>query len=339
MNPPPTSDQKKMLHQARRAKLAQIWVSGSRRLSSEEKAEIADIIGGEPPPPAPEPSLPEPGFTLRDGAPLPRKLRGFYKLAYRDYAPIYQLSAKHGERTIKRWVSIGRHAAPPEPPPLDDPPAMAAWWRRHSTERPPPVLLDYETAAPTSSAPSQEAPPQPPSASAPPPPEAPTANRMTASVNLAELGLEEGELVQQMRAIVKGNYAQVDAALKAEDQDAYRRWFPIYTDSAEALRKLEKEYRESAKASGAMLSRSQVISELAQLLEALRLMREAMPQKILAELSKRAEGRRRRVLRMIEPDLVTAILAVRAREADILTTIDLLRSPAAARETFALEAA
>lgn len=287
-----------------------------------------------------EPSPPAPaGFTLVPGAPLPSKLRGFYQLPYRDYAPIYQLSAKHGERTIKRWVSIGRHAATPEPPPLDAPAAMAAWWRRHSTERPPQVLLDYECAAPPPPTPVHEAPPASPADPGNRPAAAGEPAERAASITLAHLDLAEGEVVRQMRAIVKGNYQRVETALAEGKSDEYKKWFPVYAESAESLRKLEKEYRESAKASGAMLSRSQVISELAQLLEALRLMREAMPQKILAELSKRAEGRRRRVLRMIEPDLVTAILAVRAREADILTTIDLLRSPAAAREAFALEAA
>lgn len=327
---------------ARRDALTLKLAKGGGRSTQALEADIALLKDRLAPAPAPE-LLPPPArsLTLEPGAPLPRKLRDFYKLPHKGYIAIYQLSPKHGDRTIKRWVQIGRYATPPEPPPLDDPPAMAAWWRRHSTERPPPVLLDYESAAPTPPMPVHEAPPAPMGPQNASEKGASRAAEAPASDPVTLSGIDPGSERSVLRAAeVETVYHELHVkALQAGKLDEARKWRGEYEGAAELTNKLRRQDREERKAIGELISRGPVIAELSQLLEALRLMREAMPQKITAELSKRADGRVRRVLKLIEPSLVEAILAVRAREADILTTIELLRSPAAARTAFALEAA
>lgn len=274
-------------------------------------------------------SSPARGFILEPGAPLPAKLKDYYLHPLRDYEPVYD----RGERAIKRWVSTGRHAKPPAPPPLDDPPRMAAWWRRHmGGMNPPEKLLDYERTAP------------------PPAPEA--SSRQSAAstlgtdekprgkvIDLSEMFLGVDEEIRQCESLVAGHFARLEAASAAGDDDGVRRWTPIWQAGAEQLRKTRNAVIELKKKNGDLLPRAQLVTEIAQLLEALRLMRIAMADKILAELSKRATGRMRRVLRLLEPLLRESVAAVRSREDDILRNIEGLGSPRAAESAFALVAA
>jgi hypothetical protein len=328
MDAPPTPDQKELLRQARRAGLMQIWAKGSRRLSADERAEIADLIGEEQKPA---------GFALEPGAPLPAKLRNYYRFTYAEYAtgengaPNFR-NAKDG-RTVKRWVSCGRNSTPHDLPPLDDPPAMAAWFRRAFPKEPvPAALLDYERAAPTNPRPAHE----PPRAM----PDAPAAGAasMTA-IDFAAIDPEADAAVRRAAIIEEANGRRVQEASALGNSDDYRRWFPIWQESANLLRQLAKEDREARKASGALLDRARVLAELSQLLEALRIMRETMEAKIVSELSRDESKRIRRIVRLLEAPLRAAIAKVRAAESAIFQNLESLTSPAAAQAAFALDVA
>lgn len=251
--------------------------------------------------------------------------RAKYAKGLKDYEPLYDT----GERAIKRWVKTGREANPPELPPLDQPELMAAWWRRHMAQRVPAKLLALERVADLGSAevvePSAE---QTVGASGP----AGEDKNQVTPINLQNMEMDEGEAVRQARGIAKANYKHVEEATGSGKHDDYRRWFPIWAESAELMRKLEKEDRDARKASGSLISRSAVLGELGQLLEALRLMREAMPARVVARLGQSDDRRLRRVLRLIDGPLRDAIAAVRDSESAIFQNLESMQSPGAVSE-------
>lgn len=168
------------------------------------------------------------------------------------------------------------------------------------------------------------APPADPESAVPPTPGAVAG----ASLDLTAIGVGEGEAVRQARQIVAANFTKLTEAYAAQppDVDGVTSWQVRWEKSVEALRKQERDDRDAQKARGHLVSRPEVEAELAQMLEALRLMREAMPDKIIAQLSIRAADRLRRILRLLEPDLRDAILTVRARESDLLLNLATLGS-------------
>lgn len=66
--------------------------------------------------------------------------RGEYLLLYRDYAARF----KSSERTVKRWVKIGRENG--SHCPLDSPQEMVGWWEKNMTQRVPAEI--WEAAGP-----------------------------------------------------------------------------------------------------------------------------------------------------------------------------------------------
>ena len=110
-------------------------------------------------------------------------------------------------------------------------------------------------------------------------------------------------------------------------------WFPIWQTSANLLRQLTKEDREARKSSGTLLSRSAVIAELSQLVEALRIMMESMPAKILAELQRSSSKRIRRITRLLAEPLKEAT------QRAVFQNLECLTSPESAQETLKLNAA
>lgn len=160
-------------------------------------------------------------------------------------------------------------------------------------------------------------------------------------MSLAEGEMGEGDAVRQARQIVSMCYGKWVAAMESEppNLDGAQLWQVRWEKSVEALRKQERDDRDARKQAGELLPKGQLLSEAAQLLEALRLAHGAMGAKIIAELGKRAEGRIRRVLVLIEPALLSSIETVRAREAELFQSIDSFRSPEQAREAFTLQAA
>jgi hypothetical protein len=293
-----------------------------------------------PPPPPASPDSPDAAFTLDPSAPLPAKLRNFYRFTYVQYAtgtdgaPNYRNSADGC--TVKRWVSRGRKSDPIDLPPLDTPAHMAAWFRRvFPRETVPVVLLEYETSAPAPAAVSTT--PGPAASSQTSVSQNPDPSRIT-PISLDGLQMGEGEQVRQARVIAKANYNRVEEASGGGKSDEYRRWFPVWCESLELLRKLEKEDREARKAAGNLIDRSPVLAELAQLVEALRIMHEGMPARIIAEMEKAGDTRHRRVLRMLKPVLIESLKKVRASEASLFLNLESLNSTEDVKEKFAVAA-
>jgi hypothetical protein len=105
------------------------------------------------------------------------------------------------------------------------------------------------------------------------------------------------------------------------------------------LRQMAKEDREARKASGALVDRGRVLAELSQLIEALRIMREGMPDKIGVELSKCECKRLRRVVRLLLAPLKLAVAKVRESEDTLFQSLESLTSTNALRDMLKLEAA
>lgn len=247
-------------------------------------------------------------FTLDGSAMLPKKVK--FKRPLAEYEGTYGVS----ERTLKRWVSSGRHSRPVDLPPIDEPGKMATWYRRvYPKEHVPEKLLELET--------------QKPAAEPVPEPEKPPVPQMS-SVDLESVTLDEGEQVLQARRIMKANYQRVAEASEQADLDGYRKWFPIWQDSANALRQLVRADNDERKLRGDYVKRAEIESELAQLSEALRIMHDNMPRRIMAELEKSADRKLRRVLRLLGPEIRRAVEKVRGAEIAMFRGIDLLSGPA-----------
>lgn len=160
-------------------------------------------------------------------------------------------------------------------------------------------------------------------------------------MSLADGEMGEGEAVRQARQIVAMCYGKLADAMNAAtpDLDAAHLWQVRWEKSVEALRKQERDDRDARKQAGELLPKGQLLSEAAQMLEALRLAHGSMGAKIIAELGKRAEGRLRRVLVLIEPALLNSIETVRRREAELLASMEAFRSREQASDAFTLRAA
>lgn len=62
-----------------------------------------------------------------------------YSHPYRHYAEVFGIP----ERSIKRWVALGKKSQPPDLPPFDSPSELPAWWNRHSSQQIPARLLQF----------------------------------------------------------------------------------------------------------------------------------------------------------------------------------------------------
>jgi hypothetical protein len=296
-----------------------------------------------------DPQPPSLSFASDGSAPLRTKLRNYYKHPLKEYASVFGLSEKNGERTIKRWVSAGRHATPPAPPPLDEPWRMATWWHEHMDGDPSQLLRDLESQAPH--IPEPEAVPSipasersSPSASVPEDPTVPATPTppqpiLSVSMNLNELALDDDEQVRQMAALVQACWLNLLQATEARDFGNIKRWRAEYHESAQALDRTKKWASERKKADREWLPTGPILAEISQLIESMRIARSIMDVKIIAELERQLEGRPRRILRILQPHLSAAIQKVRAREDDLLCNIDSLRSANEVKDAFVLVAA
>jgi hypothetical protein len=75
-----------------------------------------------------------------DGAGKSRARAVRYKLHLAEYAVRFGLPSKNAERTLKRWVAVGREKSPADLPPFDEPQLLAGWWRRNMKWRVPPWM-------------------------------------------------------------------------------------------------------------------------------------------------------------------------------------------------------
>ncbi len=253
-------------------------------------------------------------FTLETAAPLPARIRHAQPLSH--YAKLYNRS----ERRVKEWVSRGRHSNPPDLPPLDDPPRMAAWWRRVIDKYPPDEMLAVESAEPADSKPETRN-LATVNASA-----SPDESSMTA-MDLGSLELAEGEQVKQARSLVQATHLQLVAATEGKSPDAFRRWLPLWTDATEALRRLVKADAEEKKMRGEYVSRPSVLAEISQLMESLRIMRERMADKVIAQLARSDIPKLAEILPLITAPLRDAINEVRAVENSLFQSLETLRGP------------
>lgn len=302
--------------------LLEIWKIAPDRLTPQEIESIRHLIPAEQ-------------FALSGRAPLPAKLTNYYKKIYADYCELYALEKKNGDRTIKRWVSEGRACDPPALPPLDEPRKMAAWWRRlKGNRKPPAIMLDYErdasllpeeyrtadekSAAANTGASSQEN------------KTVINPENVITAIDLGAMDLTEGEALRQARALAKANYDRVAAASAAGDGAQYSRWIDPWKESVVVLSRLEKQNLATLKALGELISRTDTLAELAQLIETLRVMHEMMPGRILDELAKSDSRRHRRIHRLLLPALTAAVHKVREGELALLRHVESLTPDAAA---------
>jgi hypothetical protein len=121
----PAPDQRELLRQARRASLMKVWATGSRRLSAEERAEIADLIN-EPAPAEAPPLEPRAEADTNPEATADK---------VRHWSELYGTS----RRPLFKWIAIGREKH--DPCPLDHPERMPMWWAMHMKHRVPQKIL------------------------------------------------------------------------------------------------------------------------------------------------------------------------------------------------------
>lgn len=161
-----------------------------------------------------------------------------YPLAYCEYSEKYSA----GERTIKRWVKLGRKAG--QPPPLDAPEEMAAWWGKVMRQRVPDRILALAAARPAPSV----APAPAPAGTPPPDPEG------DAPPDVADLGLE-ASVRRLQRLEYDANQRLVRAIETNEDiEGAQRRWERV----VELLRKAESSLIQVRQERGDMVPKAEV---------------------------------------------------------------------------------
>lgn len=305
--------------EARVASLVQKWVAGGE-LTPEQRAEVLEA---------------HPDFDFGPVSSSSDSTNEHVSVAEHisaEQIAEWQRTYDTKRRQIYRWLKIGRQKK--DPCPLSDPGAMPKWWARNMKHVAPEKLalaaakvaivenLEKNLGAETGAA------------------DAPSHGAgMVMNLNVGEMG--EGEAVRQARQIVAMCYGKLAEAMNAEPPDlaAAQLWQVRWEKSVEALRKQERDDREARKQAGELLPKGQLLTEAAQLLEALRLAHGSMGVKIIAELGKKAEGRKRRVLQLIEPDLISAIETVRCREAELFASLETFGSRTAVGEAFALQAA
>ena len=227
-------------------------------------------------------------FSLHGAPPLPAKLLGYYQHRLKHYAAVYGYDPESGERTIKRFTSIGRNTVPHDLPPLDEPARMPAWWRSHHPGREVPTGIRRAAAAVVVNAePQQTPPPTPePSIPAPPAPTLPPAPREATPPAVESDRLDFPAQVGELRKIVTEQLQQLRAASaevapenltdsveraewarsKGERVEAAQR---NYKSSLDMLRKAENDLVEWQKSHEELKPTAQVATEVGRIVGAI----------------------------------------------------------------------
>ena len=233
----------------RRYALLEKWSQG-KRLSKSEFEEIRDLI----------PTIGEIRQSGNDETAPNAQLVAHYQKAVPDYEKVYGA----GERTLKRWIAIGRAANPPELPPLDSPQEMPAWWSRHMKHRVPNKLI-FASKAAMAGLPAYR-----PSESA--------------AIDISALETAAGDAVRQARGYLAAADRHLTEAYASGDdariEMCQRRWLK----ALDANRKAEFAANEDAKIKGEWVPLAEVIRDVGQLLEVMKQMRRAARRRILAAL-------------------------------------------------------
>jgi hypothetical protein len=293
MKQSPAPDQRDLLKQARRTSLMKVWATGSRRLSADEKAEIADLIA------------PEAGATSQDSSPEPPSLMTEPSSPELTTAQLDELAAAYEikRRQLYRYITLGVETN--DPCPLADAGLFVLWWQRRMKHRVPPAIL--AAAARQKAA---EAPPQAAAVgTAPQIPGAPSAADNVprgVSVNLSESNLEEGEEVRQARQLLSGVFTKLEKAYALGDDDQIRMWQPRWEKASTAFAKSKAADDADRKRRGLLVNRADVQADIDEAIDMLKMMRESMDRRVREKLPD------------IDPSLLAriseAILEVRAKE-------------------------
>jgi hypothetical protein len=179
------------------------------------------------------------------------------------YAEIYRRSA----RQLKRWVKAGRYAKPPEFPPLDSPEKMLAWWNRMLTagqlkQKPPAVLEQFAIDAVKDK----------------------TSAAGLGSITVSKLTVEEGAELKQARQFLAATATQLSDAYEKGDDASIGRVQNRWKQALDAVRLASEHDRRSAIASGDLLSKHEIVSELSILIETVRNMQRTMSRRIRSRL-------------------------------------------------------
>lgn len=220
------------MRDARRTALLAKWSAGVR-LRSDERADIADLIGDTPPAPvspagslAPQVLPSAPAFALEATPAEAASSRSGCKHPLIPGTP-YETTFAVSVRQIKRWRSAGSARQPASYPPLDEPWRVAAWYRVVMQRRVPARLLELEEAGPPTPEPEKTASAPTPSA---PSLEANAALPLTASVPLPGRQSFPAALPTSVPGLSTGYAATLDRLSQAEAIAAQR-----YADAAASM--------------------------------------------------------------------------------------------------------
>jgi hypothetical protein len=187
-------------------------------------------------------------FSLSaDGGPRIAGSRVKYPRDLEHYAGVYG----HDVRTVKRWVSIGKAAAPMDLPPLHNPSKMPAWWQRRMQHQVPTVVL--QAASSTAAA----APSRAVESVAPAAPAAPLGDRDFSDVETLDL---IGN-VEQLRRTVAVAKRLLDEALQGRDEGLITSRQRSYERAFDLLRKCEADVLDYKKRTETLVERSAVRAE------------------------------------------------------------------------------
>lgn len=238
------------------------------------------------------------GFALRGEEERGPRVTGS-KVKYPRTLAEYAAEWGCDERTLKRFVKLGRTAEPMDLPPFHQVEKLASWYARYHKNRVPDWILRLgakaETAAPASAV-------------------VPTGE----VIDLREVDLEEGEAVKQARRLVGAAYEALERAYKGigGNVDLLQ---AKYFKALEGLRKVEASEREWAKKRGEWILRAKVERDIATATEMLRQMRESMRRRVL-ELCASLSAEQRE-------EVGAAILRVREQEDRVFRGLESLKKP------------
>lgn len=222
-----------------------------------------------------------------------------YKRPLAEYARAFETT----DRAIKRWIRVGKEKG--ELPPLDDPRAtILSWWPFAMTHRAPARLLAIADRYPSHPAHDAD--------------QSFNQEKKTATVRPVE-EMAAPEILTDLRAKVAFANRAFELAIEADPPDDAKllRAERLYSNLVELWHKVEIKIQEIKKQAGQLVDRYEVLTQYAADWRTLRDMRESMPRKIVAQLERSQQKKMSRILRLLLPELRTAIDQVRASEEEI----------------------
>ena len=322
----PSQEELETMRDARTASLIRRWLGG-KKLTDEEKIEVSQragisldilILG---------PSAPGAKEAVQRAQNTRKHVK--YKKKLTEYCDTY--SVEKSARVIKRWIRRGKELN--DLPPLDEPHRMAGWWRRCMDHEVPDYLLGFVSGlgTPDPLADSSDGGPAGTGKSG----KAGSQSQPRDFSTVRSLDIVEN--VEALRHTHAINKHLLDEALHAaEPNDTLtnlRR--KNFEGSFDLLRKAEITLMDIQKQRGNLIDKEKVRTELAQVFEALRLMRETMPRRIIIAFEQLLPRRFQRILAKLEFFLAPAIEKARADEENIFRNLETLDGPEAIKKLLA----